>query len=108
LGKLDLLLAPTSPHPAPPITSHTAPVASKEEAGRRFFGRRSYTTPASLAGVPAISLPCRFTTTRLPLRLQLIRPRPPPSPVLAAARAGDKTAALSDRRPPLPVTPSRS
>jgi aspartyl-tRNA(Asn)/glutamyl-tRNA(Gln) amidotransferase subunit A len=108
LGKLDLLLAPTSPHPAPPIASHTAPVASKEEAGRRFFGRRSYTTPASLAGVPAISLPCGFTTAGLPIGLQLIGRPLAESTVLGAARAWEKTAALSDRRPPLPTTPSRS
>ena len=108
LGRLDLLLAPTSPHPAPPIASHTAPVASKEEAGRRFFGRRSYTTPASLAGVPAISLPCGFTTTGLPIGLQLIGRPLAESTVLGAARAWEKAAALSDRRPPLPTTPSRS
>jgi len=108
LGRLDLLLAPTSPHPAPPIASHTAPVASKEEAGRRFFGRRSYTTPASLAGVPAISLPCGFTTAGLPIGLQLIGRPLAESTVLGAARAWEKTAALSDRRPPLPTTPSRS
>jgi len=108
LGRLDLLLAPTSPHPAPPIASHTAPVASKEEAGRRFFGRRSYTTPASLAGVPAISLPCGFTTIGLPIGLQLIGRPLAESTVLGAARAWEKTAALSDRRPPLPTTPSRS
>jgi len=108
LGRLDLLLAPTSPHPAPPIASHTAPVASKEEAGRRFFGRRSYTTPASLAGVPAISLPCGFTTIGLPIGLQLIGRPLAESTVLGAARAWEKAAALSDRRPPLPTTPSRS
>ena len=108
LGKLDLLLAPTSPHPAPPITSHTAPVASKEEAGRRFFGRRSYTTPASLAGVPAISLPCGFTAAGLPIGLQLIGRPLAESTVLGAARAWEKTAGLEDRRPPLAVTPSRS
>jgi aspartyl-tRNA(Asn)/glutamyl-tRNA(Gln) amidotransferase subunit A len=108
LGRLDLLLAPTSPHPAPPIASHTAPVASKEEAGRRFFGRRSYTTPASLAGVPAISLPCGFTTIGLPIGLQLIGRPLAESTVLGAARAWEKAAALSDRRPSFPTTPSRS
>ena len=102
LEKFDLLLAPTSPHPAPPIASHTAPVASKGEAGRRFFGRRSYTTPASLAGVPAISLPCGFTATGLPVGLQLIGRPLAESTVLTAARAWEKTAGLTDRHPPLP------
>jgi hypothetical protein len=68
LAKFDLLLAPTSPHPAPAIASHTAPVTSKEQAGARFFGRRSYTTPASLAGVPAIRCP-RLHAGGLPIGL---------------------------------------
>jgi len=101
LEKFDLLLAPTSPQPAPPIASHTAPVTSKGEAGRRFFGRRSYTTPASLAGVPAISLPCGFTAAGLPVGLQLIGRPLAESTVLTAARAWEKTAGLTDRHPPL-------
>lgn len=101
LGTFDLLLAPTSPHPAPPIASHTAPVTSKEEAARRFFARRSYTTPASLAGVPAISVPCGFTTRGLPVALQLIGRPFAEASVLAAAAAWEGAAGLTGRRPPL-------
>ncbi len=101
LGKFDLLLAPTSPHPAPAIASHTAPVTSKEEAGARFFGRRSYTTPASLAGVPAISVPCGFTSGGLPIGLQLIGRPFAECAVLRAADAWEKAAGLASRRPPL-------
>ena len=101
LGKYDLLLAPTSPHPAPPIASHTAPITSKEEAAKRFFGRRSYTTPASLAGVPAISVPCGFTASGLPIGLQLIGRPLAESTVLRAARAWENAAGLSTRRPAL-------
>jgi aspartyl-tRNA(Asn)/glutamyl-tRNA(Gln) amidotransferase subunit A len=99
LAKFDLLLAPTSPHPAPAIASHMAPITSKEEAGARFFGRRSYTTPASLAGVPAISVPCGFTPGGLPIGLQLIGRPFGESAVLAAARAWEEAAGLSTRRP---------
>ena len=101
LGTFDLLLAPTSPHPAPAIASHTAPVTSKEEAAKRFFARRSYTTPASLAGVPAISVPCGFTAGGLPIGLQLIGRPLGESSVLAAAHAWERAAGLSTRRPPL-------
>jgi aspartyl-tRNA(Asn)/glutamyl-tRNA(Gln) amidotransferase subunit A len=101
LRRFDLLLAPTSPHPAPPIAAHTAPVTSKEEAAKRFFARRSYTTPASLAGVPAISVPCGFTAAGLPIGLQLIaRPMGEPT-VLRAAHAWEQAAALSRKRPPV-------
>ena len=102
LAQFDLLLAPTSPHPAPAITFHTAPVTSKEEAARRFFGRRSYTTPASLAGVPAISVPCGFTAANLPIGLQLIGRPLGESSVLAAAHAWERAAGLSTRRPNYP------
>ena len=101
LGKYDLLLGPTSPHPAPAIASHTAPVTSKEEAAARFFGRRSYTTPASLAGVPAISVPCGFTAAGLPIGLQLIGRPFAESTVLSAAHAWESAAGLSTRRPAL-------
>jgi len=101
LSRFDLLLAPTSPHPAPPIASHTAAITSKEQAGARFFARRSYTTPASLAGVPAISVPCGFTSSGLPVGLQLIgRPFDEPT-VLAAAHAWEKAAGLANRHPTL-------
>jgi len=99
LAKLDLLLAPTSPHPAPAIAFHTAPVTSKQEAGRRFFGRRSYTTPASLAGVPAISVPCGFTRNNLPIGLQIIGRPLGESAVLGAAGAWERAAGLSMRPP---------
>jgi Asp-tRNA(Asn)/Glu-tRNA(Gln) amidotransferase A subunit family amidase len=103
LAEFDLLLAPTSPHPAPAIASHTAPLTSKEQAGARFFGRRSYTTPASLAGVPAISVPCGFTTANLPIGLQLIGRPMGESSVLAAAHAWESAAGLSIRRPTIAV-----
>ncbi len=101
LGKFDLLLAPTSPHPAPAIASHTAPVTSKEDAAARFFGRRSYTTPASLAGVPAISVPCGFKAGGLPIGLQLIGRPLEESSVLATAHTWESAAGLSARRPAL-------
>lgn len=101
LAKFDLLLAPTSPHPAPAIASHTAPVTSKEDAAARFFARRSYTTPASLAGVPAISVPCGFTAGGLPIGLQLIGRPFAESTVLGAAHAWESAAGLPTRRPAL-------
>src|SRR5215813_11693395 len=87
LGDWDVLLAPTAPRTAPPIAQGQAPVASKWEAASRFFTRRSYTTPFSLAGVPAISLPCGFSATRLPIGLQIAGRRFDEPTVLRAAWA---------------------
>jgi len=77
-------------------------LASRGEAGRRFFNRRSYTTPASLAGVPALSLPCGFTAGGLPIGLQLIGRRFDEATLLRAGRAYERAAGWAGRRPPLP------
>jgi len=101
LERFDLLVAPTSPTPAPLISAGAAPLASGEEAARRFFERRSYTTPASLAGVPALSLPCGFTASGLPIGLQLIGRRFSESTVLRAGHAYESATTWHTRRPPL-------
>jgi len=102
LARFDLLLAPTGPTPAPPIASAQAPIASRAEAARRFFNRRSYTTPASLAGVPALSLPCGFTASGLPIGLQMIGRRFDEATLLRAGRAYERATDWRARRPPLP------
>jgi aspartyl-tRNA(Asn)/glutamyl-tRNA(Gln) amidotransferase subunit A len=71
LGRLDVLLAPAGPRPAPLIAATQAPVTSKEEAAARFFTRRSYTTPFSLAGTPALAVPCGLSTSGLPIAVQI-------------------------------------
>jgi len=101
LERVDVLLAPTGPTPAPPIASAQAPIASRAEAARRFFNRRSYTTPASLAGAPALSLPCGFTAGGLPIGLQLIGRRFDEATLLRVARAYERATDWRTRRPPL-------
>ena len=72
LRRHDVLVAPTSPRPAPTIANYTAPITSTAQAVTHFFTRRSFPTPASLAGVPAMAVPCGFSTRELPLSLQII------------------------------------
>jgi Asp-tRNA(Asn)/Glu-tRNA(Gln) amidotransferase A subunit family amidase len=106
LRRYDLLLAPTAPTPAPLIASTKARLESGAAAARRFFTRRSYTTPASLAGVPAISLPCGFTESGLPIGLQLIARRFEEPTLLRAAHAYEQATTWRDRRPLETATPS--
>jgi aspartyl-tRNA(Asn)/glutamyl-tRNA(Gln) amidotransferase subunit A len=101
LGQHDVLLAPTAPSPAPLIANTKAPLQSGAEAARRFFTRRSYTTPASLAGVPAISLPCGFTAGGLPIGLQLIARRFEEVTLLRAAHAYEQATSWRHHRPRL-------
>ena len=104
LTQFDILLAPTQPRPAPRIASGQAPVTSKAEAAARFFTRRSYTTPFNLSATPAISLPCGFTATGLPIGLQLAGRRYDDATVLRAAWAYEQATEWHTRRPPEPPT----
>ena len=71
LDRFDALLAPASNAPAQPVESATgAPGGSYR--GSADMARRRLTSPASLAGLPALSVPCGFTRSGLPVGLQLI------------------------------------
>lgn len=63
----DLILTPTSPTAAYRIGEQRDDLAVK-------FGMDCYTVPASLAGVPALSVPCGITTEGLPIGMQLTAP----------------------------------
>jgi aspartyl-tRNA(Asn)/glutamyl-tRNA(Gln) amidotransferase subunit A len=101
LRRFDLLLAPTAPSAAPLISSTRAPLQSGAEAASRFFTRRSFSTPASLAGFPALSVPCGFTESGLPIGLQLIGRRFEDATLLRAAHTYERAMSWRDRRPPL-------
>ena len=100
LARFDVLLAPTSHRPAPAIAAFTAPITSKTEAAARFFTRRSFTTPAALAGTPALSVPCGFSRSGLPLSLQIIGRRFEDATVLRVGYAYEQATDWHRRRPP--------
>ncbi|HVQ78220.1 MAG TPA: amidase [Candidatus Binatia bacterium] len=97
----DLLLSPSQPTPAPPIAETREPVSSAADAATRFFGRRSYTAPYSLAGLPAISVPCGFSIEGLPIGLQIAGRAFDDATVLRAAHAYEQATPWRERRPPI-------
>ena len=97
----DVLLAPTAPRTAPPIAQMQAPVTDRAEAAARFFTRRSYTTPFSLAGTPAISVPCGVSASGLPIGLQIAGRPFDDASVLRVAWAYEQATPQHQERPPL-------
>ena len=62
--KVDAILTPTTPSPAFGIT--------EEPSGVEMYMNDVFTVPASMAGIPGISLPAGLSSDGLPLGLQLL------------------------------------
>jgi aspartyl-tRNA(Asn)/glutamyl-tRNA(Gln) amidotransferase subunit A len=67
---VDALVVPTVPIAAPLINEETTHVGKMEHPTRALLLRLN--RPANLAGVPAVSVPCGFTSAGLPAGLQII------------------------------------
>jgi aspartyl-tRNA(Asn)/glutamyl-tRNA(Gln) amidotransferase subunit A len=93
LEEVDVLLAPTTPIPAPRLDEAEAPEV------RSTLLR--LTSPANLAGLPALSVPCGFTGAGLPVGLQIIGRAFHEATVLRVGHAYETTAGWGVRIPPL-------
>lgn len=89
----DLLILPTTPIAAPTIEGHDA----VEQAGRLT----RFTAPFNLAGLPALSLPCGFTTDGLPIGLQIVSRAWADAKVLNAGYAFEQATEWHKKRPEL-------
>lgn len=101
LGDVDVLVSCTSPYPAPTHEELTAPFAGGDDVRARFFFRRAFTGSYALAALPALSVPCGFTSGGLPIGLQ-IGARPfAEQTLLRAAHAYEQATSWHAMRPPL-------
>lgn len=71
LEKYDVIILPTGPVAAPTIEVSTGSPGGYYQ-GKLDIGRRRYTSPAALAGLPALSVPCGFSDAGLPIGMQII------------------------------------
>jgi aspartyl-tRNA(Asn)/glutamyl-tRNA(Gln) amidotransferase subunit A len=92
LQEVDVLLAPATPHTAPPIEGFDTNVRA---------GLTRFTTPINLVGLPSLALPCGFDAGGLPIGMQLIGRPFEESLVLRAGRAYERATDWHARRPPL-------
>ena len=69
-SRVDALLAPSTPIPAPLLDEKLVSIGAQEDSVRSALLRLN--RPANFTGHPAISVPCGFTSSGLPVGLQLI------------------------------------
>jgi aspartyl-tRNA(Asn)/glutamyl-tRNA(Gln) amidotransferase subunit A len=67
---VDVLLTPTLPIAATLIDQREVAIGGYEEPVRSAVTR--LTGPTNLNGFPSLSVPCGFTTSRLPVGMQLV------------------------------------
>ncbi len=90
--EVDLLLLPTTPHPAFPLGGRPDPLA--------MYREDLYTVGANLTGLPALSFPAGFEG-HLPVGLQLLAPWGKDELLLRAALAHEEATARAFLRTPL-------
>jgi aspartyl-tRNA(Asn)/glutamyl-tRNA(Gln) amidotransferase subunit A len=92
-GEVDVIALPTSPTAAFPLGERT-------EDPLRMYLADVFTVAANLAGLPAISVPCGFTSGGLPIGLQLVGRAGADETVLRTAAAYERATSWTRALPP--------
>jgi aspartyl-tRNA(Asn)/glutamyl-tRNA(Gln) amidotransferase subunit A len=92
--EVDLILCPTSPTPA-------FKIGEKIEDPLAMYLSDIYTIPVNLVGIPAMSLPCGFTQSGLPIGMQLLAKPFDEETIFHAAYAFEQEVELYKKKPKL-------
>jgi aspartyl-tRNA(Asn)/glutamyl-tRNA(Gln) amidotransferase subunit A len=90
--RLDALLAPTLPIPTMPREESVGDFLGGTEQRADLSGLIRHGIPANVTGLPALSVPCGLTTSRLPVGLQIIGRPFDEATVLKVGRAYERQA----------------
>lgn len=96
-GSCDLLLTPTSPSPA-------FRLGERLHDPLHMYLADIFTLSCNLAGLPGLSIPCGFTSQRLPVGLQLLAPPFREDLLLSVGHAYQLHTSWHLQRPPFPST----
>jgi aspartyl-tRNA(Asn)/glutamyl-tRNA(Gln) amidotransferase subunit A len=99
LKKVDVIVSPTTLLHAPKIGQRIIKVGDQEISV--VGGLARFTCPFNLSGVPAISLPCGFTSSGLPIGLQIAGRPFDEETILKVAWAYEANTSWHQRRPPV-------
>ena len=99
LDEVDLLAGPTEPVTAPELLAETV-LAGEREVGT-VAALTQYTRPYNVTGFPAISVPCGFSNSGMPIGLQLAGRAFDEPTILRAAHAYEQSTQWHTRRPPI-------
>jgi aspartyl-tRNA(Asn)/glutamyl-tRNA(Gln) amidotransferase subunit A len=97
--QVDCIFTPTTPITAPGIGETTVEIGGAREEVRAAATR--FTRGFNALGLPALSLPCGFTRSGLPIGLQIIAAAGQEDLLLHVAAATEDSLALTDRTPGL-------
>ena len=100
LENVDVLVLPAGPVTAPLVESSPG-IQSKAHALTGLAGRISFTGPFNLAGTPALSVPCGFSSSGMPMGLQIVGRPFAEETVLKVAYAYEQNTDWRSRRPPI-------
>ena len=99
LDQVDILAGPTVPVAAPRIGEDEVQVGeTRLSTGSSLL---HYSRAHNLTGLPAISVPCGFTTTGLPIGMQLVGRAYDEETVLRVAHAYEQATPWHEKRPPV-------
>ncbi|MBQ8731916.1 MAG: Asp-tRNA(Asn)/Glu-tRNA(Gln) amidotransferase subunit GatA [Oscillospiraceae bacterium] len=90
--RCDMLLTPTAPDVA-------FPLGERRNDPLKMYAGDICTIPASMAGLPALSIPCGYSTEGLPIGMQLIGPTFSERLLLETAYFYEQTSGLKEIRP---------